>query len=164
MSAQSRERALGLGLVAFAILLIAVIVPVGVPTQPGPLILRADLWPRVVSWGILIFGAAIAARAFLAPVAEPAPPEDDARERAHLQGMLRLVGLGAILLGLAWGTSEIGMVWAGMLAFWAILAMIRPRRVWIAALVGLLLPLALYGFFSHFAGVPIPQGSLVRLP
>ncbi|MGF1445974.1 MAG: tripartite tricarboxylate transporter TctB family protein [Pikeienuella sp.] len=163
MTARARTRLLALGTVALALALLSVVIPEGVVVGPGlPWILRGDLWPTVIASCLLAAGAGLGLATYLA---DPAPePGDDATQAASAPGLMRLVGLGAVLLGLAFGVGTFGMVWTSLLGFWAIALLIRARPLWVALLVGALLPLLLYGFFSHFAGVPIPQGIFIRLP
>jgi putative tricarboxylic transport membrane protein len=51
----------------------------------------------------------------------------------------------------------------GMSATMAV-ALALPFTFALPPIHGILLPLMIYGFFSHVAGVPIPQGKIVRLP
>lgn len=161
MRYELETRALGIGTALAAAALIFVGVPEGVVSPAGgSLVLRPDFWPTILGWLLLAIGIGIA----LVGGRSDEAPESDADDPAARGGLLRLAGLAMILLALALGIEMVGMVWASVLAFWAMLLMIAPRRGWIAALVGLALPLLLYAFFAKFAGVPIPQGDFVRLP
>ena len=58
----------------------------------------------------------------------------------------------------------LGMVWATMVGFVLFAILVRSPRPVASLIVALVLPLALYGFFNHIAGVAVPQGEFVRLP
>ncbi len=164
MTDATRARVLGLAVVGGALALIFAVIPSGIQVGPGPTILRPDLWPRAISWLLLAAGLALTAQGFLAtPARTEREPDADA---SPVPGRLRLAGFALVLLWLAFATPALGMVWTSIGAFWACIALARPtRRLLIPALVvGAVLPLALYAFFAHFAGVPIPQGQVVRLP
>ena len=56
------------------------------------------------------------------------------------------------------------MIIASVLAYVAFIAVIGlPRKV-AATIIAVVLPLLLFGFFDHVAGVPIPQPDFFRLP
>jgi hypothetical protein len=56
------------------------------------------------------------------------------------------------------------MVWTAMLAFAACACLFRTRHPIVAVICAVVVPLLLYAFFAHVAGVAIPQGAFVRLP
>jgi uncharacterized protein YacL len=60
--------------------------------------------------------------------------------------------------------SEIGMVWASMLAVGAVSFLLRTEHHVYSAVCAVVVPLILYAFFAHVAGVAVPQGEYVRLP
>ena len=59
---------------------------------------------------------------------------------------------------------RLGMVWTCMLVFVATAFMFRTRYPKAAVVCAVVVPLVLYAFFAHVAGVAIPQGEFVRLP
>ncbi|MGF1500589.1 MAG: tripartite tricarboxylate transporter TctB family protein [Paracoccaceae bacterium] len=156
----TRDRALGPAIVALGLLLALWGVPEGVdrPRNVRNIVLSPDFWPLILAWALTATGLGIALRAWLAPDApEPSAPTTRA-------GLARLGVLAALLVALALGIATVGMVWASMGAFLVFLAIVRPAEPLAVLLVGIALPLALYAFFNHFAGVPVPQGTFVRLP
>ncbi len=58
----------------------------------------------------------------------------------------------------------IGLVWASIPAFIAVAFLIQTRHPKTAVIAAILVPLVLYAFFAHVAGVAVPQGEFVRLP
>jgi putative tricarboxylic transport membrane protein len=58
----------------------------------------------------------------------------------------------------------LGLVWTAMLAFAATALLVRTKHMTIAIVSAVTVPLLLYVFFAHVAGVAIPQGNFVRLP
>ena len=58
----------------------------------------------------------------------------------------------------------LGMVWTSMAVFVATAFLMRTRHPLTAMACAILVPLVLYAFFAHVAGVAIPQGEFVRLP
>lgn len=183
MTPDLRERALGLGVVALALFLLLVAVPQGVvrPKSVANIVLSPDFWPQILAWLLLAIGVWLSATAFLRPqpAADAAGPPDERAARApagepgdtprdgadpRRGEWWRLAAFAGLLVLLAIGIPTVGMVWASAAAFWVLVLVTRQSRPWAALAVGIILPLLLYAFFSKFAGVPIPQGDLVRLP
>jgi putative tricarboxylic transport membrane protein len=59
---------------------------------------------------------------------------------------------------------HIGMVFSSVIAYVAFVAIIGFPRKTSTIVSAIILPLLLYGFFNHVAGVPIPQADFFRLP
>lgn len=60
---------------------------------------------------------------------------------------------------------ELGMIWGSSLAYILLSVFIcKTQYRATAVVVGLVLPVALYAFFYHVAGVDIPQNEFMRLP
>lgn len=51
-----------------------------------------------------------------------------------------------------------------MLSFGDLSLLVKSSRPVMSATVAIVLPLALYVFFHHAAGVAFPQGEFIRLP
>ena len=79
-------------------------------------------------------------------------------------GYLRLALLGILGVLYVGSIGTLGMVWASVLAFIALAFLIKTRHPVVALIAAVLVPLALYAFFAHVAGVAIPQGDFVRMP
>ncbi|MFU8776182.1 MAG: tripartite tricarboxylate transporter TctB family protein [Roseovarius sp.] len=79
-------------------------------------------------------------------------------------GLIRLAVMAVLMAVTFWLMPRIGMVWVSMLAFAALAFLVRTRHPKTALICAVAVPLLLYGFFAHVAGVAIPQGDYVRLP
>jgi putative tricarboxylic transport membrane protein len=77
---------------------------------------------------------------------------------------MRLAALAVIMVLVMVGLPRLGMVWTAMLAFLACAYLFRTRHPIAAIVCAVVVPLLLYAFFAHVAGVAIPQGEFVRLP
>jgi uncharacterized RDD family membrane protein YckC len=84
--------------------------------------------------------------------------------RAGGSGAARLLVMATVMAAYFWLIPQIGMVWASMGAFVATAFLVRTRHPVIAVITALVLPLALFAFFAHVAGVAIPQGKFLELP
>ncbi len=162
MTDRMRDAGLGIGLMAVALALILWIVP-GYVVSPagGRMVLRPDFWPTVLSWALLAAGAGVLGRALRA---EPGGAAEEAEAPARPGAALRLAALAVLLAAIAVTIERFGMVWVAMGAFVLVAATTGSPRPLATLGVAVLLPLALYVFFSKFAGVPIPQGAYLRLP
>jgi len=59
---------------------------------------------------------------------------------------------------------SLGLVWTMMLVFSSSAFLVGTTYTKTAIICSIVLPLILYLFFAHVAGVAIPQGDYVRLP
>ena len=169
---------LGAGALLVALLMALVVIPAFVSSPsnvPNP-VLSPLFWPYALSLftglvglGLLAtsWGAGVGSTSAADPAAEsasePLPEPDDRRG-----GMVRLAASAAIMLAVMALMRPLGMVWTSMLAFAALALLVRTPHPRAALLCAVLVPLVLYAFFAHVAGISIPQGTLaaeyVRLP
>lgn len=77
---------------------------------------------------------------------------------------LRLVALAVIMTLTMFALPRLGMVWTTMIVFGVTALLFRSRHPKVAFICAVAIPLLLYLFFAHVAGVAIPQGIFVRLP
>ncbi|MEO0819489.1 MAG: tripartite tricarboxylate transporter TctB family protein [Pseudomonadota bacterium] len=163
---------LGAGTVVFSAFLLAWLIPNAVvsPRNVSNIVLSPLFWPQIVAVILGIGGAGLLAvhltgraRATSEDMEEapPLPPS--------LSGELRVLVSAALMFGYFWLVSAIGIVFASMLAYaaFAVLAVraVSSRGEVIAVLItAFLLPLLLYAFFGHVAGVSLPQAPFFRLP
>ena len=153
---------LGIGAVAAALLLALVAIPafVSSPSNVRTLVLAPTFWPYVLAGLTGIAGLALLASGWR--MAEAGPPHDE--EARGAAPWLRLAAMAAIMALTMLLIPWLGMVWTSMLAFAASALLFRTRHPVAALICAVAVPLALYAFFAHVAGVAIPQGELVRLP
>lgn len=163
MLSKRDEILVGLMVSAIAALILWWIIPVHVdiPRRVPIKALSPAFWPNVIGLIMLVCGVALTLRAALAPPTPDAIADDLSVSRPEA---VRLLTLGALLVGAFFSLRIIGMVWICMIVFVALIWLTDSKnRLWGIA-VGVVLPLALYFFFTKVAGVAIPQGQIVRLP
>ncbi|MEM6677724.1 MAG: tripartite tricarboxylate transporter TctB family protein [Pseudomonadota bacterium] len=165
MTLSSLQRGLGIGAMAVAALLILWAIPsfISSPSNVGNLILSPLSWPYAIA-GLTGFVGLL----LLLSTLRASGPDDSAPANEPIEdpiaGLLRLGGIGVIMIGTMVLIELIGMVWASMLAFAATAFLTRTRHPMLAIVCAIAVPLVLYVFFAHVARVAIPQGEFVRLP
>ncbi len=161
----SRRIDVGVGLVAaaLALLLLFVVIPYGVvtPRRVRLIVLSPLFWPTILGGALLACGLFLAIKTYLRPIdaaiEAPFEPFDHG-------AVVRLGAFTALILLYYLSILHLGMILASIAASAAMIFITRSRFRYLGLLCALLLPLALYAFFYHVAGVPVPQGVLVRLP
>ncbi|WP_339761568.1 tripartite tricarboxylate transporter TctB family protein [uncultured Hoeflea sp.] len=154
---------LGIGAVVAAALLLLVAIPVWVssPSNVPNIILSPLFWPWALAGltGVTGFGMILTA------IREPAlaePVISDVDDKPKAWG--RLASIAAVMIVTMLIMPRIGMVWTSMLVFAVTAFLVRTSHPKTALISAVLVPLVLYAFFAHVAGVAIPQGDFVRLP
>lgn len=159
---------LGAGVVTFGVFLLAYAIPVFVssPSNVRVVFLSPTFWPTIIGWLIIVLGATlILTRMFGVAMGSPETPEADKESRDEFVfAMVRLAAIAVIMIGLILAIPVLGMVLATGIAFALISFIVRTRRPLISLTVAIILPLVLYGFFAHVAGVSLPQGRFLTLP
>jgi putative tricarboxylic transport membrane protein len=162
MSPKVIQFRLGIGACLIALLLAFVGIPnwVSSPSNVRNIVLAPTFWPYVLTSFTGIIGLALIASAPRA--AEPSDPQNN--DLADSQTTLRLIALALIMVAIMFALPRLGMVWTAMLAFVITAFLFKTRHPKTALVCAVVIPLALYLFFAHVAGVAIPQGNYVRLP
>ena len=152
---------LGIGAVATALLLALVAIPAFVfsPSNVRNVVLAPTFWPYVLAGLTGIAGLGLLASGWRMEQGEAEGPG-----AGGVAPWLRLVAMAAIMALTMVLIPVLGMVWTSMLAFAACALLFRTRHPYLALVCAVAVPLALYAFFAHVAGVAIPQGVVVRLP
>lgn len=162
MSPKAIQFRLGLGACLIALLLAVVAIPgwVSSPSNVPHLVLAPTFWPYTLAGltGLTGIGLLLVARN-----ASPVIDEETA-ENGDSKSWLRLAILAVIMLLTMFSLPRLGMVWTAMLVFGVTAFLFRTRHPITALVCAVIIPLALYAFFAHVAGVAIPQGNFVRLP
>ena len=163
MDERSMQLRLGLGASAAALFFVLVAIPnwVSAPSNVSNVVLSPLFWPYTVSIltgiaGLGLIASGLRMTSSGKPMNEPADNP--------MNTVLRMIGTAAIMLVSMQLIGSLGMVWTSMLVFLAMAFLVRTRHPKVAIICAVILPLVLYTFFAHVAGVAIPQGSLVRLP
>lgn len=167
MKPLSQNALLGLGVIAFGLLLLFVFIPNGIskPSNIRVAVLSPTFWPDIVAWGLVGGGAMLLIQGLfgraLLPDRKDEEPDDDPVPGSP---WLRLLGIAIIMAAYYLLIPLLGMVLTSMAVFASLIIVVRSRYRMIGITVAIILPLATYSFFNHVAGVPIPQGQLLRLP
>ena len=159
-----RERLTGAGVALLGLLIFTVLIPWGID-QPGNvehMALAPDFWPQIIAVIMMVLGVLQAIR--------PAPDDDDDDDEDTGEDsgrwLHRVPGL-AVALGALFGfyvlIPTLGMVVPGMAVILGLMAFGGERRWLLAAAVAAGVPLLLYVFFVHVAGIPIPLGVFEAL-
>jgi len=165
---KTRDVWLAIGVIGFGLFLLFFAIPnyVNSPSNIPNIVLSPKFWPTIIAWIIITLGALLLLSRFFV-VASASSDDADGEEltsdqRAWAWG--RVITSGVIMVGLVIATPIIGMVLATGIAF-ALFALIvmSPKPV-TSIIVAILLPLVLYAFFAHVAGVSVPQGGYLILP
>ncbi len=161
------ERHLQLRLGIFAVLasvfLIFYAIPgwVSSPSNVRNVVLSPLFWPYALAGFTALTGLGLVAAGLRASEAgEPLnpPSEDPGAAWTRLLVMAGIMGVTMFLL------PRLGMVLTSMLVFAATAFLVRTRHPKTALVCAVVIPLLLYAFFAHVAGVAIPQGEVLRLP
>ena len=155
---------LGIGACLASAFLVLVAIPnwVAAPSNIKNVFLSPVFWPYVLAGCTGVVGLGLIAAGYR--MAEGL--SEDATE-AHDEGMgawVRLFGMALIMAGTMYLLPRLGMVWTSMLCFVLTAFLVKTRHPVAAVICAVVIPLILYAFFAHVAGVAIPQGNFVRLP
>lgn len=168
MSVSRKDIWLGSGVIAFGGFLLLYAIPtfVHTPSNVRALVLSPLFWPTIIAFLIILLGALlILSRLFgPSPIASEQTAVFEVSRDELLFAWLRLGASAVVMAGLVQATPLLGMVISTGLAFAAFAAIVMTPRPIAAAILAILLPLVLYLFFSHVAGVSVPQGRFLTLP
>jgi len=154
---------LGIGAIIAAAFLLLVAIPTWVssPSNVPNIILSPLFWPWALAVLTAITGLGMILTSIRAPrLTEPEASDVDDRSRAWG----RMAGIAVLMVITMLAMPRIGMVWTSMLVFAITAFLVRTSHPRTALISAVLVPLVLYAFFAHVAGVAIPQGDFVRLP
>ncbi|OXY81678.1 tripartite tricarboxylate transporter TctB family protein [Oceanimonas doudoroffii] len=161
---KNRDFSIGAGVLLLSLMLIYYIVPASVvsPANVRLLVLDPAFWPNVISWMMLLIGLAMMASSL---------SKKQKAESSGNNGLLACKKEWYLLLLVLFFTGyylllpDLGMVWGSSIAYILLSVVICKTQYRISAvLVGILLPITLYAFFYHVAGISIPQSEMMRLP
>lgn len=159
---------LGIGSILFGVMLLVYAIPefISAPSNVRKLVLSPLLWPTIVAWLIIILGGGLIASRFLSyrEGSEQVDPSLVESREDRLFGWVRLGASALIMIGLIVTMPYLGMVLASGLAFILFSVVITAPRPILSLIVAVALPVVLYFFFAHVAGVSVPQGRFLTLP
>lgn len=159
MSIKTLHVRLGLGAILFSALLFFVAIPnwVSSPSNVRNIVLAPTFWPNILAGLMAVTGLGLILTSRRAHAIGETEDEPDG-------AWLRLLGIAVIMALTMYALPRLGMVWTSMLAFAATAFLFRTRYPVTALVCAVVVPLLLYAFFAHVAGVAVPQGNFVRLP
>lgn len=163
MTQRQVQLRLGVGALFAAIFLALYAIPewVSSPSNVGNIILSPLFWPYALAGLTGLTGCGL-----LFSGLRHERDDDPLNEASEEPGTawLRLAGM-AVIMGLTMVLlPRLGMVLTSMLIFVATAFLVRTRHPVTALICAVIIPLVLYAFFAHVAGVAIPQGNYLRLP
>ena len=163
MEDRSIQIQLGIGAIAASVFLIAVAIPfwVSSPSNVPNIILSPLFWPNVLAALTGLIGAGLIVTSITQPKPE-APAASDVADRPA--AFTRLAVMAVIMVASVLVMPRLGLVWTAMATFAATAFLVRTKHPRSALVCAVLIPLVLYVFFAHIAGVAVPQGDFVRLP
>ncbi len=160
---------LGLGVIAFGVLLLTFAIPhyITSPSNVRALVLSPTFWPIIVA-GIIVFMGALLAATRMFGIGVTDPENAGELPSAEFDGgnfaWLRLVAVAGLMVGLVFAIPILGMVLATAIAFLAFAFIVRAPKPILILVSAIVIPLVLYWFFNHIAGVSVPQGRFFVLP
>ncbi len=156
---------LGAGAIAASVFLIIVAIPVWVssPSNVANIILSPLFWPNVLAAITGLIGAGMIVTSITRPA--PAPVTSPDSEAADRRGAFTRLAIMAVIMTVCMLVMpRVGLVWTAMATFLATGFLVKTTHPRTVVICSVLVPLFLYVFFAHVAGVAIPQGDFVRLP
>lgn len=162
MSPKAIQFRLGIGACVMAGFLGLVAIPFFVfsPSNVSNIVLAPTFWPYTLTGftGLVGLGLLLVSRK------ESTEPDVAHDHPGDPTSWVRLGGLAVIMIATMFALPRVGMVWTTMIVFALTAFLFRTRHPRTALICAVTIPLALYAFFAHVAGVAIPQGIFVRLP
>lgn len=164
MSIRTIQFRLGIGTMICSAFLIFYAIPnwVSAPANVPKIVLSPVFWPMVLAVILAMVGVGLLASARKFDKSTDSSRENPATDRFYQYG--RLAALAVLMVATLFALPRLGLVWTSMLTIVALALLIHSRHRITVVLCAIIVPLVLYGFFAHVAGVAIPQGNYVRLP
>jgi putative tricarboxylic transport membrane protein len=163
MNPAKKDLVLGIILVLTFSLVFLVVIPAAV-VVPGGIKISAtapDYWPKLISAAIALLGLAVLAQGIIGIKQNPTPPpgkeaagNGENKNSGFFKTATAIIGL----LAYYWLVIPLGIVAASMLALPGFAVIYGERRVKVLVPLALLLPMALYFFFTRVANIPMPLG------
>lgn len=150
---------------------------ISVPSNMARLVLSPAFWPEILAAMIVLAGVFVLVGAFRQP-AKPNSQDLAANLTEDQQGsnvssplqevsqpsLIRLLAFVTAMALYAKYLDYLGMALASILMLLISFYLLGEKRIGLVLSVSIVLPLVLYAFFLHVAGVSIPQGEIIRLP
>ncbi|MFZ9759189.1 MAG: tripartite tricarboxylate transporter TctB family protein [Burkholderiaceae bacterium] len=155
---------------------------ISVPGNMARAVLSPAFWPEILAVMAMLAGVFVLVGAFKqsseilasdAPTGESAPagesstpstPQALDQQVSPQSDLIRLLTFVVAMALYAKYLDYLGMALSSVLMLLVSFYLLGEKRIGLVLSVSILLPLVLYTFFLHVAGVSIPQGELIRLP
>ena len=161
---------------------------ISVPGNMARAVLSPAFWPEILAVMAMLAGVFVLVGAFKqsseiqasdaspssdAPTGESAPagesstaspPQALDQQVSPRSDLIRLLTFVVAMALYAKYLDYLGMALSSVLMLLVSFYLLGEKRIGLVLSVSILLPLVLYTFFLHVAGVSIPQGELIRLP
>ncbi len=168
MTEKTLDFRLAIGAIAAAAGLWLYLIPtwISAPGNIRNIVLSPLFWPQVLAGLLALTGLGLLSVALKRRHDDDETAEELPQDlgRGGPAAFARLGLMALIMIATMVAIPRLGMVWTCMLAFIATAFLIRTRHPVAALVSALAVPLVLYAFFAHVAGIAIPQGDFVRLP
>lgn len=155
-----RQAAIGFFAVLTAVILIFILIPgwVSTPSNVKNIILSPLFWPYTLAGLTALIGLGLILTGWRSS-------EVLGGDETNISGGFKRLFLMALIMVIyMFGLPRLGMVWTSMIAFALTAFLVRTSHPKTALICAVILPLVLYAFFAHVAGIAVPQGQFVRLP
>jgi len=155
---------LGAGVIAFALSGYLLVIPAGVdsPASVPFLALAPAFWPNIIMGllsllGLLLIMQGLRSKSVVEAGDSPVGDAGDTAEQQVAGWRPTLVAI-ALLFAYYLALQSLGFVAASMLALLCFLPLAGVRRIGLIAVITIVLPVALYYFFTLVAKVAVPLG------
>lgn len=159
---QKRDLLAGLSFIAISLLILFVAIPLGVqePKKVKFVALSPSYYPRLVCYCLLLFGLVLLVKKLFATkkVSQVDGTSVDGAD-AELKPQMLLV-LGGVLFFYYITLPSLGFVLSSTIVLFVLLLLAGDRSYISLLIIPLLLPIAVYWFFTKIANIPIPAGIL----
>lgn len=147
----------------FAAFLVIYLVPIWVtaPDNVPRIVLSPIFWPIVLAGALALVGLGLLLSSRAIYNTTPVTEDDPVHRPAAIA---RLVTLAVLMLGVVYALPSLGLVLTTMIVIVALGLLVKTQHPKTVLICAVLVPLVLYFFFAHVAGVAVPQGNFLRLP
>lgn len=159
-----RNLILGVTLIAVFSVILFIAIPKGiwVPARLGPGAVSPAAWPRLITIGVMLLGLALIVQGTLqlrreGRLAKPARVTADDALSLPLASAKVAAAL-ALLVLYFWFLHVLGIVLTSMIALPLFSLLYGEKRLRVLIPIAVLLPVALYYFFTVVAHIPMPTG------
>ena len=155
---------LGALAIVASLVLIFFLIPtyVSSPSNVEKVILSPLFWPYALAGLTGLSGLALLIVAWRSD--DSRTEANDVEPDSRAAGFTRLAVVAGMMVATMFLLYRLGLVLTSMLLFVALAYVVQAKHKKTAWLCAIIVPLALYAFFAHVAGVAIPQGNFLRLP